>query len=590
VSPSGSNVKALSIQTIRYNHSVASVSPFANFSAPRNVSEKSGEDWGMAQFINAKESLVVDAIDGILAASGGANLARLDGYPGIKVIIRTDHKPSEVAIVAGGGSGHEPAHAGFVGPGMLTAAVCGEVFASPSVDAVFAAIMAVTGKAGCLLIFKNYTGDRLNFGLAAERARALGKLVEVVIVKDDISLPDMPQPRGIAGVVFVEKIAGHYASKGWPLKKVAAVAQKAADGLVSLGLALTSCTLPGIGREDRIPQGKAELGLGIHGEPGVDLVAYDNARAAATLVAGRVFAAVKPASSYALLVNNLGSTTPLEMSLLTREILNLPQARKVKLVLGPAALVTSLDMHGFSVSLLPLTPEFEAGLISPAAPLAFPPIRHNQKPNLAKLPDAMKPNPMRASKNPALKALVARACEILIDAEASLNALDAKVGDGDTGSTIAAAARQISANLDKMPLATLSQFFAAASGILTRGMGGSSGVLLAILFAAAGSAAGEGKSWQQSLQAGLDKMMAYGGAKLGDRTMIDALVPAVAKLSTQSLADAANAARAGADATARMKRARAGRSAYVSEANLAGVNDPGAEAVALLLEGLAGSR
>ena len=180
----------------------------------------------MAQFINSKETLVVDSIDGLLRSSGGSNLARLDGYPAIKVVLRTDHKPDKkVAIVAGGGSGHEPAHAGFVGPGMLTAAVCGEIFSSPSVDAVFAAIMAVTGKAGCLLIFKNYTGDRLNFGLAAEKARAFGRKVEVVIVKDDIALPDIPQPRGIAGVMFVEKIAGHFAEKGMPLAKLAAMVE-----------------------------------------------------------------------------------------------------------------------------------------------------------------------------------------------------------------------------------------------------------------------------------------------------------------------------------------------------------------------------
>ncbi len=247
------------------------------------------------QFINKKESLVVDALDGLLRASGGANLARLDGYPGIKVILRTDHKPNRVAIIAGGGSGHEPAHAGFVGKGMLTAAVCGDVFASPAIDAVFAAIMAVTGKGGCLVIFKNYTGDRLNFGLAVERARALGKKVEVVIVRDDIALPDIPQPRGIAGVMFVEKVAGHYAEKGADLKTVAAMAQKAADGLVSLGISLSSCTLPGIGREDRVPHGKAELGLGLHGEPGVDLVNFESARQAALVVADRLFAAAKPA-------------------------------------------------------------------------------------------------------------------------------------------------------------------------------------------------------------------------------------------------------------------------------------------------------
>ncbi|MEC7258804.1 MAG: dihydroxyacetone kinase subunit DhaK, partial [Pseudomonadota bacterium] len=125
----------------------------------------------MSQFINARDALVTEAIDGTLR-SAGDRLARLDGYPHIRVLLRTDWDKSRVALISGGGSGHEPSHAGFVGQGMLTAAVCGDVFASPSVDAVLAAILSVTGKAGCLLIVKNYTGDRLNFGLAAERARA----------------------------------------------------------------------------------------------------------------------------------------------------------------------------------------------------------------------------------------------------------------------------------------------------------------------------------------------------------------------------------------------------------------------------------
>ena len=150
----------------------------------------------MTQFINAKDSLVTEAIDGLLR-TGGGRLARLDGYPHIKVVVRADWDKSKVALVSGGGSGHEPSHAGFVGQGMLTAAVCGEVFASPSVEAVLAGILAVTGEAGCLLIVKNYTGDRLNFGLAAERARAFGLKVEMVIVDDDIALPDQPQARGV---------------------------------------------------------------------------------------------------------------------------------------------------------------------------------------------------------------------------------------------------------------------------------------------------------------------------------------------------------------------------------------------------------
>ena len=539
------------------------------------------------QFVNGTESLVVDAIDGLLRSSGGANVARLDGYPGIKVVLRTDHRPGRVAIVAGGGSGHEPAHVAFVGKGMLTAAVCGEVFASPSVDAVFAAIMAVTGKGGCLVIIKNYTGDRLNFGLAAERARALGRKVEVVIVKDDIALPDVLQPRGIAGVAIVEKVAGHYAELGANLKTVAAMARKAADQTVSLGISLSSCTLPGIGREDRVPRGKAELGLGIHGEPGSELVTFEGARQTALVLLDRLFAAARPARSYALVVNNLGSTTALEMNLLTNEVLASRRGARIKLVLGPATLVTSLDMHGFSLSLLPLTPEFEKALLSPASPLVWPTVRPHLKPRLVKLPRELKRKPVRASRNPALSALVSRACDVLIAAEGKLNALDAKVGDGDTGSTVATAARHLQAALPLMPLARPDRFFAATSEALSRSMGGSSGVLLAIFFSAASQSAAEGANWPASLAAGLAAMMAHGGARPGDRTMVDALAPALAALPS-GLDKAAKAARVGADATARMRSARAGRSSHVPASHLAGVPDPGAEAIALLLEGLTG--
>jgi dihydroxyacetone kinase len=196
---------------------------------------------------------------------------------------------------------------------------------------------------------------------------------------------------------------------------------------------------------------------------------------------------------------------------------------------------------------------------------------------------------MKPSRNAALQALAERACDILIAKESALNMLDAKTGDGDTGSTIAGAARNLKAQLSRMPLADPGDFFGAVSGTLTKTMGGSSGVLLAIFFAAAGLAAGEGRNWTGSLQAGLRRMMEHGGARPGDRTMIDALEPAIAELvAGKSMAVAAKAARAGADATARMQRARAGRSTYVAAANLSGIPDPGAEAVASLFEGLTG--
>src|SRR5690348_8372423 len=194
------------------------------------VTVKGGEDEApppafsrenMAQFINTKESIVTEAVDGLVAASGG-KLARLDGYPHIRVVVRNDWDKSRVALISGGGSGHEPAHAGFVGEGMLTAAVCGDIFASPTVDAVLAGILAVAGSSGCLLIVKNYTGDRLNFGLAAERARQFGLNVEIVIVDDDVALPELPQARGVAGTLFVHKIAGALAENGADLAHVAA--------------------------------------------------------------------------------------------------------------------------------------------------------------------------------------------------------------------------------------------------------------------------------------------------------------------------------------------------------------------------------
>ncbi len=170
----------------------------------------------MKSFINARTDLVTEALDGFLSSTTNTDLARLDGYPDIKVVLRSDWDRGRVALISGGGSGHEPAHAGFVGEGMLTAAVCGEVFASPSVDAVLSAILAVTGEAGALLIIKNYTGDRLNFGLAAERARAMGRRVETVIVADDIAIPDSLQARGVAGTLFVHKVAGFLAAAGLP--------------------------------------------------------------------------------------------------------------------------------------------------------------------------------------------------------------------------------------------------------------------------------------------------------------------------------------------------------------------------------------
>ena len=535
----------------------------------------------MAQFINSKETLVVEAIDGLLHTAGGS-LARLDGFPHIKVVIRDDWDKSKVALVSGGGSGHEPAHAGFVGPGMLTAAVCGDVFASPSVDAVLAGILSVSGPAGCLLIVKNYTGDRLNFGLAAERARAYGIKVSMVIVDDDIALPDLPQARGVAGTLFVHKIAGAMAESGASLEDVTAAAQQVIENVASIGMSLDTCTVPGSPKEARIEEGKAELGLGIHGESGVEVIDFISASNAMTTVLERLKPNIGEGPKVALL-NNLGGATALEMSLLAEELATSDVIADIKYLIGPAALMTSLDMRGFSVSILPVNAENLALLQEPVEMRNWPGCALITAPKIYPIPDGLTPIKPIPSENPATAAFLISCCDMFIEAESDLNTLDAQSGDGDTGATLAGAARALKASVNQLPLADPTQLYRAIGLELSQTMGGSSGVLLAIFFSAVGDALSSGMPNVEALKAGLTRIQEVGGAHLGDRTMIDALAPALDALP-DGFAAAAKAARQGANHTAQILKAKAGRASYISEDRLSGHNDPGAEAVALLFE------
>lgn len=538
----------------------------------------------MAQFINARESIVTEAVEGLVAASGG-KLARLDGFPHIRVVVRNDWDKSKVALISGGGSGHEPAHAGFVGEGMLTAAVCGDVFASPTVDAVLAGILAVTGPAGCLVIVKNYTGDRLNFGLAAERARQFGLNVDMVIVDDDVALPDLPQARGIAGTLFVHKIAGALAENGADLQTVAAAARQAASRAKTIGLSLSTCTIPGSPKEDRIPAGMAELGLGIHGEAGTEQVAFADARGAVAAMVKRLSAKMED-RPHVVLINNLGGTSVLEMSIILNEIRNSAIGPRIHHVIGPAAMMTSLDMHGFSISIYPAD-DGEIALLKQHTPLvAWPRVSRLGSVAVQALPDGLTPVVPIPSNHGPTQEFLTTCCEVLIAAEADLNALDAKTGDGDTGSTLAGAARSLIGAMHRLPLADHTQLYRAIGLELSQTMGGSSGVLLAIFFAATGDAASSGLPMREALNAGLRRMQEIGGAQPGDRTMVDALAPALEALP-QGLAAAAKAAREGADRTASMSKANAGRAAYLSARQLIGHPDPGAEAVARLFEHLA---
>ncbi|RNL80745.1 DAK2 domain-containing protein [Sinomicrobium pectinilyticum] len=540
----------------------------------------------MKFFINTPHKVVEEGIEGLLTDPG---LTKLDTFPEIKVVLRKNTDKNKVSVISGGGSGHEPAHAGFVGEGMLTAAVCGEIFASPPVDAVLSAIMATTGEKGCLLIIKNYTGDRLNFGLAAEQARAMGLKVETVIVGDDIALGQDVEQRGLAGTLFVHKTAGALAEAGKSLEEVAHIARKAAQRTFSIGLSLEEGQKFQNPEKSRLKTSEAELGLGIHGEPGVESIPMETANALMKRATDRL-ARYLPAEKkdYALLLNNLGSVTPVEMNVLLHAFRKSELAEQVKYLVGPAPLMTSLNMNGFSLSVLELDEDIVQALTADAAPVSWS-IRKFGETSSVPGPELPKPLPFAPSRDEKAKKVIRTIAEELIVLEKELNALDEKVGDGDAGSTFAAGARKLLELQDQLPLADTGQLFATLGRVLARETGGSSGVLLSIMFTRAGNAYKKEKHAGKALDSGLQKMKELGGAREGQRTMIDALQPAFTVLAENGdLGTAAQKAREGADKTMKITHTAFGRSSYLSERSLTGIPDPGAEAVARVLEKLAG--
>lgn len=539
----------------------------------------------MKFFINETDQIVNEAIEGLLT---NPKLARLDAFPEVRVVIRKDWDKSKVAIISGGGSGHEPAHAGFVGKGMLTAAVCGDIFASPTVDAVLSAILAATGPKGCLLIIKNYTGDRLNFGLAAEQARALGYEVRTVTVDDDIALGKEVKRRGLAGTLFVHKIAGQLAEEGKSLEEIAAIAQQVIDRTASIGLSLTECQHLGQETSSRLNDEQVELGLGIHGEPGIEVIPYAKADHLMALAIEKLEANLSDEDGrYAMIFNNMGSVSPIEMSLLVNSFRKTKLASKIAYMVGPAALMSSINMSGFSVSVLLLTEEIEKALLAEAEPIAWQ-LQLFEKPAEIISPKLPETIPYAASANDKVYQLINEVAQLLVSIEKEINGLDAKVGDGDAGSTFALTGKRLLTVIDRLPLNDTGKLLLSIGRILAREAGGSSGVLLSILFTAAGTAYTKSPELGKSLLEGLQRVKDYGGAQTGDRTMIDALQPAFESLANgETTALVAQHARKGAEHTKTIINTKFGRSSYLSEEVLRNVPDPGAEVIARVFEKIA---
>lgn len=543
------------------------------------------------RFVDDLDNIVRDGMDGLIWST--PNLGRLDAFPSIKVVFRTDWSKDKVALVSGGGAGHEPMHGGLVGQGLLTAAVSGETFASPTIDAVLAAIVQVTGPKGCLLIIKNYTGDRLNFTLAAQKARdQFGLKVETVITRDDVATV---AERGVAGTLFVHKLCGAAAEAGKSLEDVKTLADSVIDSTASEGVAFSSVRRL---KSEMIKNSKMEIGLGIHGEPGART--EDKAPVSKIVNAllqdilkGKRMESAAP-EGYACMINNLGGVPPLEMCVIANAVMKSEHGSKIKQLVGPASLCTSLDMNGFSLSLLRLNAEFSSLLKAPTSvglwPAAVAPCAPTTVPGPAGL-DAMES--VTPSSDEAVTAVIKKVCTALIASKKELDDLDAKVGDADCGSTMASASQCVMDALEKFPLADPQLLCRCLGATLSKAMGGSSGVLLSIMFMgmqASFQKAGK-KSWAeggpQAFMDGLQAMMDAGGATTGNRTMLDALVPAAqALLDGKGLAAAGDAAAAGMESTKTMAPG-AGRTENVPESVWKNVVDPGAKAAAIAFKAMA---
>lgn len=324
----------------------------------------------MKKIINDAEQVVEEMLQGAVLAHP-QYVKRVEGF---NVLVRANSPvQGKVALVSGGGSGHEPSHAGYVGRGMLDGAVAGAVFTSPTPDQVYEAVKVVDGGKGVLLIIKNYTGDIMNFEMAAEMAEADGVAVAKVVVNDDVAVENSTWTtgrRGIAGTVFVHKIAGAKAETGADLAEVQRVAEKVIANVRSMGMALSPCIVPAAGKPSfTLADNEVEIGMGIHGEPGTHRESLRTADATAEHLVGKILddLLVNAGEEVAVMINGLGGTPLMELYVVNRKVAALLAGKNIsiaKTYIGNY--MTSLEMAGFSVTVLKLDGELKELLLAPA--------------------------------------------------------------------------------------------------------------------------------------------------------------------------------------------------------------------------------
>lgn len=558
------------------------------------------------KLVNDPINCVTESLQGFVLTNDKVKL--LEGH---NVVVRADLKEvketGKVILITGGGSGHEPAHVGYIGKGMLTAAVCGDIFTSPSSTSILDTIRTCANEdsGNVLLIVKNYTGDRLNFGKAAEVAELDGINVEMVIVADDCALTSKDKSagrRGLCGTIFIHKMAGAMAEEGKSIEEMSTFLKEAVKEIGTISISLSPCSIPGKPPNFTIDNETVEFGLGIHGEAGVSTIKMSTAsELVAKMVDHVIDSGYLPSLKHkevALIVNNLGGTSNLELTLFAREAVNYLNNNKMfvsRCYVG--TYVTSMEMAGVSLTIMILNDERRkyldaecdapawrnGGLLNQDDDLTIPCTKKNKKEETYDV---------KAEGNGAIiYRCLKKACESIIGNKEKLNDLDRNSGDGDTGTTFSEGAKAILSKLSDAdhvgyPINNELQMTLLLANTLEVSMGGSSGAFLSLfLNAAADAFKNEGNDLQtlgHALELGLNAIKKYGGAEEGDRTMIDALSPALEAFKTFTeddnnvstiLKTIAKAAREGATATTKMQ-AKAGPKSAISEFLSRGLFNP----------------
>ncbi|KAI1871040.1 hypothetical protein JX265_006080 [Neoarthrinium moseri] len=551
-----------------------------------------------------------------------------------RVVYSTHHDPSTVSVISGGGSGHEPGWSGFVGEGALSAVACGDIFASPSTKQVLAAMKAAPSTEGTLLMITNYTGDKLHFGLAAERAKAegLSKKVAVIPLTDDVSLgrskSSVVGRRGLPGHVIPMKIVGAAAANKYSFERCVDLAKAVNSQVVSIGSALDHCHVPGRQKHESLPADVVVVGAGIHNEPGAqrltpfppveDLISYCLKLLCDQNDSERAFVEFNAGDEVVLLVNNYGGLSNLELGALTDEAITQLGS---KWNINPTRILsghfeTSLNAPGFSISLCNLTLASQESstkvaelldlLDSRTSAVHWPnisaPIKQNNssptsiETNGTDRPKFLAEDDIKADPN-LLDAIIRAGCKAAIAAEPDLTNWDMVMGDGDCGEAVQGVSEAIIKNLDSgiAKKGSILEFLFSTTDAVDD-MGGSLGAILGILLSAFTSSLQElvktkgsppdSSTYAQALAQAVTILKKYTGAREGDRTVMDVLLPfSDAFAETSDFHAAVQVAKEKAEGT-RYLKAKFGRASYVAEAQGQELPDPGAWAFYEWLKGM----